>query len=176
MSVPCHHAYGAKVAGSDTTQRPSFETTQRRWPDPKTGPYEISIYWGRAGSRAIPVGMTIMGAIDHGDRTTTLPALSTTVLRSLKLAEIVTEDRERLDHIEPEPPTPAEVIEGMRPATVRRLKRAAEIYKKAWSAGESPTQAVARKMNVSAAAAGNLVRRARQAGFLPPTSGGVPQG
>lgn len=102
--------------------------------------------------------------------------LMTSTIRDLKIAEIAAEERERLEYREPEP-IPVEVrVEGMRPATIRRLKRAAEIYQDAWRVGESPTKEVARRMNVTAPAAGNLVKRAREVGFLPPTSAGKPQG
>jgi hypothetical protein len=164
------------VAGNKRTPEDFDELTERQWPDPDAGPYLLTLYWKRRNGRPEPVGINL---IHHGagsGKTESFLTLTTSLLREVKLAEIVAEDRERLAYIPPAPPTPDEVVAGMRPATARRLGRAAEVYQAAWHAGSPPTQAVAQQMNVSVAAAANLVRRARQAGFLPPTTGGVPQG
>lgn len=147
-----------------------MEETRRRWPDPETGPYLLTLRWARDKGRPKLAGLSV----DLEDPTG--PAVTTSLLRDLKLAEIAIEDRERLAHIPQVRPSADVVITGMRPATVKRLHRAAEIYLKAWRAGEPPTKAVEREMNATAAAAANLVRRARAAGLLPPTSSGVPQG
>lgn len=148
----------------------TVEETRRRWPDPEKGPYLLTLRWARSNGRPRPVGLHL----DLEDPTG--PPLTTSMMRDLKLAEIVVEDRERLAHIPQVKPAADVVVEGMRPATVKRLQRASEIYMKAWRAGEPPTKAVERQMNASPAAAANLVRRARAAGFLPPTSPGVSQG
>lgn len=102
--------------------------------------------------------------------------LTTSELRSVRIAEVVIEDREQLKHEPPKKPTPELHVAGMRPSTVKRLHRAADIYLGAWHSGQPPRQAVARRMNITEAAAANLIRRAREAGFLPPTTAGVPQG
>lgn len=104
------------------------------------------------------------------------PPVTTSVMRELKLAEIMLEDREQLDRIPQVKPDAELAIEGMRPATVRRLRRAADIYLEAWGAGRPPTKEVGERMNASPAAAANLVRRARAVGMLPRTESGVPQG
>lgn len=162
-------AYGPRMAGL-----PDFdETTQRRWPDDETGPWLLTIYWARRNGRPFAAGMQLVPVdADAAEQVT----LMTSTLRDLRIAEIIIEDREQLKH-EPEPvPAPELQIAGMRDSTVRRLRRTAEIYLDAWRAGDPPTQAVARRMNLTQNAAANLVRRAREAGLLPPTSAGVPQG
>jgi hypothetical protein len=146
------------------------ETTRRRWPDPDKGPYMLTLYWSRATGRPQVAGMHIDP--DAGDA----PALTTSLMRELKLAEIMIEDREKLDHIEQPKPRSDLRVAGMRPSTVRRLERAAGLYLAAWHQGVPPTKEVARRMNLSQAAAANLVRRAREVGMLPATAPGVPQG
>lgn len=102
--------------------------------------------------------------------------MSTSLLRELKFAEIMIEDREQLKHIPQVKPSPELVIEGMRPSTVKRLQRAAEIYQAAYRTGDRPTKEVGRRMNLSPAAAANVVRRAREVGLLPPATPGSAQG
>lgn len=146
------------------------EETRRRWPDPEKGPYLLTLRWAREQGRPKLAGLHI----DLTDPTG--PALTTSLLRDLKLAELAIEDREQLAYIAQVTPTAEVVVEGMRPATVKRLQRAAEIYMDAWRAGEPPTKAVERQMNATPAAAANLVRRARAAGLLPKTQPGIAQG
>lgn len=149
------------------------ERTERLWPNPDDGPWRLSLYWQRRAGRPEPVGLRIV--LVEGPAEAKLLTLMTSTLREVKVAEIVAEERERLAHVPAPRPTPDVVVAGMRPATRRRLERVAEVYQEAWRAGEPPTKEVARRLNVTAPAAGNLVRRAREAGFLPPTSAGVPQ-
>ncbi len=151
------------------------EETRRRWPDPDAGPWLMTLYWRRRKGRPEPVGMQLI-ALAEGETDAAALTLMTSTLRDVRIAEIAAEERERLKHEPAPPPAPEERVEGMRPATVRRLKRVAQVYQDAWRAGESPTKEVARRLNLTAPAAGNLVRRAREAGFLPPTSAGKPQG
>lgn len=159
LSTCLLHPYGARV-----------EQTQRRWPDPESGPYLVTLNWARKDGRPFVSGL-------HVDPLGDDPApVTTSLLRDLKLAEIMIEDREQLDHIPQVKPAANVVIEGMRPATVARLQRAAHIYMQAWRAGERPTKEVGRRMNLTPAAAANVVRRAREAGLLPKTQSGVPQG
>lgn len=153
---------------------PNFdETTQRRWPDDETGPWQLTIYWTRRNGRPFAAGMQLLPVDSEATEQVTL---MTSTLRDLRIAEIIIEDREQLKR-EPEPASVPELrITGMRESTVRRLRRTAEIYLDAWKGGDPPTQAVARRMNLTQNAAANLVRRAREAGLLPPTSAGIPQG
>jgi Mn-dependent DtxR family transcriptional regulator len=57
--------------------------------------------------------------------------------------------------------------------TKDHLAEVAQIYKKAVDAGEHPTQAVAKAMNVSHSAASKYVGKAREEGFLDKTRQGV---
>lgn len=150
------------------------ERTERLWPNPDDGPWRLTLFWERRNARPEPVGIQlVLGEWEHGK--SSMLTLTTSTLREVRVAEIVAEERERLAHMPVPRPTPDVVVAGMRPATRRRLERVAEVYQEAWRAGEPPTKEVARRLNVTAPAAGNLVRRAREAGFLPPTSAGVPQ-
>lgn len=155
----------------DTRPGKYDEVTERLWPDPQRGPWELVLLWERRNGRPEPVGMKLLPT-SSGEVVATL---QTSTIRNLKIAEIAAEERERLAYVAPEPPSAEERIEGMRESTVRRLRRVAEIYKDAWQAGENPTKAVSRRMNITAPAAGNLVKRARDAGLLPPTTAGRPQ-
>ncbi|MET0417290.1 MAG: hypothetical protein ABW022_14860 [Actinoplanes sp.] len=154
-------------------ERSDEETTSRRWPDPDEGPWLLTLRWARRNGRPVPVGMSLEPATSEAAESV---VLMTSTLRDLRIAEVVIEDREQLKYIPASKPEPELQIAGMRQSTVRRLKRTAEIYMAAWSAGEPPTQTVAQRMNITHPAAANLVRRAREAGLLPPTSAGVPQG
>lgn len=147
-----------------------MEETRRRWPDPEKGPYLLTLRWSREQGRYKLSGLHL----DLDDPVG--PALTTSILRDLRLAEISVEDRERLAQLPQVKPDAEAVVAGMRPATVKRLMRVTEIYLRAWRAGEPPTKAVQLQMNLTEASAANLVRRARAAGFLPPTTSGVPQG
>jgi hypothetical protein len=172
--VPYQLAYRSGVASPDQPPTPFDEQTERRWPDPDEGPYLLTIYWRRRPyGRLDPIGLTLLPEWVNAAEP---PTLLASLLRELRLAEIAAEDRETLPHVPAGPREPEEVIEGMRPATVRRLHRAADLYQEAFAAGDPPTRAVAVAMNLTAPAAANLVRRAREAGLLPPTSAGVPQG
>jgi hypothetical protein len=161
------------VAGTGRNETVFDETTERGWPDPELGPYRLTLYWSRRNGRPEVVGVQLLPGDLESAKTI---VLKTSTIRELKIAEIAAEERERLEFMPPKPPTPQAMVESMRPATVRRLQRAADIYQDAWRTGHAPTQAVSKTMNVSLAAAVNMVRRARLAGFLPPTSAGIPQG
>ena len=150
---------------------PGAEETVRLWPDAEHGPYELTIRWGRKAGRPHPVGMSLLLRNPDDERWLTL---TTSSLRDLKLREIADEDREQLERRPPARPSQVEALAGMRPATERKLRRAAGIYQAAWEKGENPTQAVEYEMTLSYAAAANLVRRARAAGFLPETEKGKP--
>lgn len=169
LPLPYRTAYRAHMAGD----REHEEVTSRRWPDPDEGPWLLTLRWVRRNGRPVPVGMSLDPASPEAAEQV---VLMTSTLRDLRIAEVVLEDREQLKFIPAAKPEPELRIEGMRASTVRRLKRVAEVYLDAWNAGEPPTQAVAHRMNMTHPAAANLVRRAREAGLLPPTSAGIPQG
>lgn len=172
LSLPLRYAYGADVPGTPRTQTVFDELSERRWPDPDSGPYLLTLYWLRKNGRPELVGHTLL-PVDRAAAEEIRHQTST--VRNLKIAEIAMEEREHLKYIPPAPVPPEVRIEGMREATVRRLQRAADIYQEVWRAGGTPTKEVSQRMNISPQAAANLVRRAREAGLLPPTSAGRPQ-
>ena len=171
IDTPQDHPGHCRVR-RDTAYLVDVEQTQRRWPDPETGPYLLTLKWARVDGRPKLAGVHV----DLDDLQG--PPVTTSLLRDLKLGEIMVEDREKLPY-EPviqQLTEPLSVkVAGLRPATARRLHRAAELYVAAWRAGEPPTKAVEREMNVTPAAAANLVRRAREVGLLPPTTPGRSQ-
>lgn len=147
------------------------ERTERRWPDPDSGPWLLTLLWQRHDGRPEVAGLHLT-PLDPANRA----VVTTSLLRDLRLAELAAEERMKLAH-EPAPPKDPEVVlAGMRPATARRLALAAEIYREAWSRGAAPRKEVAARLNVTPAAAANLITRARSVGLLPPTSAGVPSG
>ena len=54
------------------------------------------------------------------------------------------------------------------------LSEVAAVYRLAWEDGRPPTEAVADHFQITHSAAAKRVSRARQAGFLPPTTRGRP--
>jgi hypothetical protein len=104
------------------------------------------------------------------------PSLTTSLIRDMRLAEIAAEERTKLPRVDAPRRSTAEVVKGMRPATVRRLRTVAGVYQESWTRGGKPVQAVAEALNITSTAAAKLVARARAAGLLPPTSPGVPMG
>ncbi|CAN5388826.1 hypothetical protein BH10ACT8_BH10ACT8_11320 [soil metagenome] len=61
---------------------------------------------------------------------------------------------------------------GAPPGTSSGHQAVAEVYVAAWTAGDSPTRAVAEHFTISHSAAAKRVSRAREAGFLPQTKQG----
>jgi hypothetical protein len=108
--------------------------------------------------------------------------VTTSLLRSLPLAQLVVEEREKANELFTEKLGDRELgatykrPAAMRATTERRLRRTAEVYRGAWRKGEPPVKAVAKQLKVTDAAATKLVSRARSAGFLPPTKPGAPAG
>lgn len=171
--------------------------TDRPWPDPEAGPWVLQFHWQVLNGRAECIGFEFHSALPADEIEKRWPApfdddarrllggtgspLRTSTLRSLNLAEVLAEEREKAhqlwagrigwdDWAKPfETPKTA-----MRPATLKKLTRVAEIYKSAWQKGEPPTKAVSKKLGVTEAGASGLVSRARAAGLLPVTSPGVP--
>lgn len=155
------------------------------WPDRDEGPWLIDFEFQPIAGRAECVGIQVTSArpldAQPWQAGGKLPEvgipLTTSVLRGIRLSELVTEIRETNAELaamldEQEEARAFAAPPGMRPATARRLQRAAEAYQEAWRRGQPPTQAVAQRLNVSTAAAASLVARARSAGLLPPTTPG----
>lgn len=168
--------------------------TTRLWPDKETGPWVLVFHWQVLNGRAECIGMDMVSSLPDeeidrrfgGRSVVSLPAigtpLRTSTLRSMNLAEILAEERVRANEFwdnrfgDPSMGVPYVAPREMRPATIRRLQRVAEVYREAWREGRPPTKEVAKQLGVTVAAASGLVSRARAAGFLPPTSPGVPSG
>jgi hypothetical protein len=181
------------AAGSDDGL-PVVEPTHELWPDPRRGPFLLTLLWQEVGGRAECVGLELNSVRPEALRrnapsdlasmaeplSETGTPLTTTLLRSLKLSEITADVRESLEFLHREITGEGRKAAAygapaaMRPATEKRLKRVAEIYREAWRQGKSPVKAVAKRLKVSDSAANSLVYRARSAGLLPPTSAGVP--
>jgi hypothetical protein len=149
----------------------------------------ITFYWQMVRGRAECVGLEIT-SVDYchnkEQRGMTPPGgwpvvgkpVTTSLLRSIKLGELISWHRGKMARIMGKilnaPSMRAyAVTPTMRPFTESRLREVAEVYCSAWSRGQQPTRAVAKRFGVSVSAAGKLVYRARTAGLLPPTSRGV---
>lgn len=170
-----------------------YRNAPRLWPDPETGPWLVQLRWGAINGRAECVGIDITSARPEDvfeDRWSALTErmpetatpLTTSVLRNLRIGELIAEEREQMATTMGElvgPDDESLNVFGasgrtMRDSTRKRLQRVADTYRKAWHQGKPPVQTVAKRFGVSEAAASKLVFRARSAGMLPPTSSGVP--
>lgn len=164
----------------------------RRWPDPGTGPWLVTIHWQVLDGRPEPVALDVASSLPADEQQHRLGEpdalphrglpLRTALLRQLRLAEVIAEERVRVARLLRErdpaaPTTKAPRPQGMRDATARRLQQAAEVYRDAWTQGRpDPNRAVAEHFGVSVQAAAKLTQRARSAGLLPPTAPGTPSG
>ncbi len=157
--------------------------TSRLWPDEAEGPWLLSFRWQVIDGRAECVGLNITSTVtdrearDLDVEVSIVPRrgqpLKTIVLRDIRLAELLHEERVRHDHLAVAPDQPPKRLyqppKEMRPATARKLQLVAETYSSARASGAKSANAiVAEKLKVSIGAASNLVNRARDAGFLPP--------
>lgn len=172
------------------------ETSWRPWPDRKTGPWKIEITTEIVNGRWELVGLSIQPI--------GLPAvLTTTVLKKLRLPDEfvqhqrqIGESYERLTAagrgrlkvtVGDQEFAPAEAGRFLKSAssagrppgrpthwTPAELARVAQVYRDAWSAHKHPTTAVASRFHLSASGAAKVVRLARAAELLPPTTQGKP--
>lgn len=124
----------------------------------------VTLEWAVIDGRPECVGCSIRQAT-AGTNLTTLAAAT---VRNLKLAEMIAHERASMAGMTGEP------ARHLRRSTTERLREASEVYQAALRAGEKPTKAVAEHFGIRQGNASNLVARARAAGFLPPTSAGVP--
>lgn len=180
------------------------------WPDPKTGPWLIRVWFRVQSGVPTPVGLLLRGWIEdnearasgphnnlpHGDWDVPLPAIDSKLLRTLPVGSILTDLRATLNaqlNREPAAHWPREWRESLdawktanaeevsafadKPRGGRDLgdehyRRVAEIYASAAQRGEPPTKAVAEALVIAKSSAAKQVARARERGFLPPTSRG----
>lgn len=195
MSTPWQLAYGVAVPHPNPNRIPDGEhlpATSRLWPDEKTGPWLLTFHWQVLSGRAECVALDLASALPPdvlAERFADFAALpqagqpvTTSLLRSLPLAQLVQEERVKADEIFAEKLGDRELgatykrPAAMRATTERRLRKTADVYRGAWRRGEPPVKAVAKNLKVTDAAATKLVSRARSAGFLPPTTPGAPAG
>lgn len=159
-------SYGWRVPHADLTEGHRLPGTCRLWPDPQVGPWKVTLEWAVIDGRPECVGFSIGQANpDSPD----LATLTGSTIRHLKISEIVVEDRAGMVGL-----VRTEPVAHLRRSTAERMREAAEVYQAALRAGGKPTKAVAEHFGIGQGNASNLVARARAAGFLPPTSAGVP--
>lgn len=147
--------------------------TIKRWPDPVKGPWFLRLHWQLIAGRAECVGLTIRSSAPSDERESrSLPKIgipvTSDVLRGLTM-RVIEEDRRDMGHVTG---SPAYKARRTPPGTSERLVEAANVYKRAWLAGDHPTKAVAEHFVISASAAAKVVARAREADLLPATSRG----
>lgn len=143
--------------------------TEHQWPDPDRGPWRLLLLWQVVDGRPECVGATVLSAQpptqDPGQ------PLTGNVLRGLRLPERIAADRAQM--IAGKEATHAP---GIRRSAAARFEEVARVYREALADGQRPVKAVAAQFRISEPSASNLVHKVRAAGFLPPTSPGVPQG
>lgn len=128
------------------------------------------------GGQAVMVEMTVHGG--PATATTTAP-VTTSSLRRILVDQIVRAavTEATVDMPPDDVGDPSTLGERMESASQARAAEAAKHYLAAQASGSSaPTLAVAAEMDVSRSQASRYVRAARDAGLLPPTSPGAPQG
>lgn len=191
LPPPCQLAYGRPVA-DPIPDGEHLPATSRLWPDTVSGPWLLTFHWQVLSGRAECVALDIASALPSGvlaerfEGLAKLPEVgqpvTTSLLRSLPLAQLVLEEREKADELfatklgDRELGATYKGPARMRATTERRLRKTAEVYRGAWRRGDAPVKAVAKQLKVTDAAATKLVSRARSAGFLPPTKPGAPMG
>ncbi len=191
LSMPWQLAYRAGVA-DPIPDGEHLPATSRLWPDPDAGPWLLTFHWQVLSGRAECVALDLASSLppdEMADRFAGLAKLpnvgqpvTTSLLRSLPLAQLVQDQREKANELfaaelgDRELGATYKRPAEMRATTERRLRRTAEVYRGAWRRGEPPVKAVAKQLKVTDAAATKLVSRARSAGFLPPTRPGAPAG
>lgn len=168
MTVPNLTNVADHDNGDPFAEGRAYPATVEHWPD-DDGPWKVTLDWqvtdGRIECKRIEI-------------TTSDPALAVTpgVIRDLRLGERIRRQRAELTARAAGGTGTAQHAAGMRRSTRARLEEAARIYREAFTAGQSPARAVAEHFGLSSGGASSLVHRAREAGLLPPTSPGAPQG
>lgn len=158
-------------------------------------PWAILTHWAVVAGRFDCVGVELRSFRHPGEtdnRLRHLPlqhdtteTVSTTLVRGIPWAQVIDDTRDaELSGFQFDVPEQrdeewsAERQAWQAPGrdTDARYREVARVYSAAFAAGKAPTQAVARRFQLSPAAAANLVKRARQRGFLPPTKPGRASG
>lgn len=162
----------------DGTLLPS---TLHAWPDERNGPWSVTLHWKVLDGRAECVGVDIASTDVGNGRPPTLGRgnglpVTGTVLRNIGLPERIAADRMAMAALLPASQGEQYAPAGMRRSTADRHRLVAKVYRDAIARGDKPIKAVAAELGVTEASASTIVARARSAGFLGPTSPGVPMG
>lgn len=162
----------------------------RRYPDREAGPYTVTLEIGiRDEGRPVVIAVRMEGDYDRESRE--VAAITALIIR-LPLQSLVNEylEETRASFAPTDFGTIAatetwlairRTIERSKKATGRpRLgddtyRRVADVYTAALRQGLPPTKTVGDAESISRATAATWVRRARQRGFLPPTTKGRPK-
>ena len=192
-----HWRFWPTIGGMDEElwQEASSEV---RWPDEDSGPLRLSVDWRLLDGRWEPVGLAIafaVGATLRPLRASDLRGLRLPLVveaAGARLRETLVDAAARAALAEKPVMTSAEyrkrllavrrreeALEAGRATTpgrpaipLRELKEAARVYQKAFRLHQPPTQAVARELGVSHAAAAKRVSRCRELGLLGPAERG----
>ena len=165
------------------------------WPDPITGPWQCTFYFAELDGRHDCVGVDFRSFITkrgaEGEPTAhvvqdELAVVTTAAWRGFPVQRMIAEARTQLDEfiglkagLEDDPELAERiraVSKGLRGRRARygkeHFESVAHVYKTAYAASESPTQAVATVFHVSHSAAAKWVAKCRELHLLPPTSRG----
>ena len=162
------------------------------WDDPETGRRWIVLpHWQDIDGRAECIGLELRGYSTGRDDDPAAewlplagdasPVLTASVLRRLPIATLLaqTRDQNRVHasfsvDLDDDQQADAASLWSTTPPGEARYRLVAEIYKAADQRGmnRTPTKTVAVRFGISHSAAAKLVGRARERGFLPPTTKG----
>ena len=173
------------------------------WPHPLRGPWSVTCHFAVVNGRRECVGIDVRsfkidddGAYRLLRRGSRLEVVTAALIRSLPVASLIRDLRRGLSDVARHAANDPERSEEDRTTLLARsselaksprrvhdddhFARVADIYRDAWSAGDSPTKAVAEQMGTTRSAAAKWVSRARQLGLLGATeqrvAGGVQAG
>lgn len=193
-AFPNRYALRMAKRRQDPPERVAYsERSTLLWPDPKTGPFWIGLYWASVDGRNECVGVTIFrGAwLDTSGDSPELELLPGEALQALKSTDL----RIPLDRLAREHHDWAKDLDGEAGEIARHIRGwsgdlptvagwgpnhladVAQVYREAWQHNQHPTKAVAEHFSVSKSAAAKWVARCRdpKVGLLPPTERGRPR-
>ena len=168
-----------------------------RWPDPESGPWEVTLRWRAAGDRAECCGLSVdsMGG-------TATASVTATLMRSLPVAGLIASARQQRyrraggdvlealadgQDLDVSPGLAEQFANASEPWTAKRngrpvhldrtfYRQVAEAYSLALASGRNPLMEVMDRWTTSRPTASRWVAAARAEGLLPPTERGRPRG
>ena len=170
------------------------------WPSPSAGPWWVKIWWRSQHGMPVPVGLSLKSWVTHEESRATgwhnalpgpeddvaFPAITGKMLRALPFGEFIETTHQQYANLVNLPSWrnwPGSAADRAALSSGRRVgtrdlgddhyEQVAQIYRDAVQQREKPTMAVAQAFTISKSAAAKQVARARERGFLPPTSRGV---